>query len=88
MLSRDEKAAIARQHGRHNSDTGSPEVQVAQLTERITRLTAHLREHKHDYATRRALMKLVGRRRRQLSYLNREDVGRYRALIAELGLRR
>ncbi len=88
MLSKDEKAAIARRFGRSEDDTGSPEVQVAALTERIARLTDHLREHKHDYATRRALMKLVGRRRRQLAYLNREDVGRYRALIAELGLRR
>lgn len=88
MLSTEEKAALAREHGRHETDTGSPEVQVAQLTERITMLTAHLREHRHDYATRRSLMKLVGRRRRQLAYLNREDVGRYRALIAALGLRR
>lgn len=88
MLSKDEKAAIAQKFGRSEYDTGSPEVQVAALTERIARLTDHLREHKHDYATRRALMKLVGRRRRQLAYLNREDVGRYRALIAELGLRR
>jgi small subunit ribosomal protein S15 len=88
MLSKDEKAAIAQKFGRSEEDTGSPEVQVAALTERIARLTDHLREHKHDYATRRALMKLVGRRRRQLAYLNREDVGRYRTLIAELGLRR
>ena len=88
MLSKDEKAAIAQKFGRSEHDTGSPEVQVAALTERIARLTDHLREHKHDYATRRALMKLVGRRRRQLAYLNREDVGRYRTLIAELGLRR
>lgn len=88
MLSTDEKAAIAREHGRHESDNGGTEVQVAQLTARISRLTDHLREHRHDYHTRRALMKMVGRRRRLLAYLNREDVGRYRALIAELGLRR
>ena len=88
MLSTDEKAEIAQQYGQHGTDTGSPEVQVATLTERISRLTDHLREHKHDYATRRALMKLVGRRRRQLAYLNKTDVGRYRALIGSLGLRR
>ena len=88
MLSTEEKAAIAQQYGQHGTDTGSPEVQVATLTERISRLTEHLREHKHDYATRRALMKLVGSRRRQLAYLNKTDVGRYRALIGSLGLRR
>ena len=88
MLSKEEKAGIAQAHGRHDGDTGGSEVQVAQLTARITRLTEHLREHRHDYHTRRALMKLVGRRRRLLAYLNREDVGRYRTLIAELGLRR
>ena len=69
-------------------DTGSTEVQVAILTERINRLTAHMRENRHDYHTQRGLLKLVGRRRRLLSYLSREDVGRYRKLIAELGLRK
>ena len=88
MLSKEEKAAIAAQFGQHENDTGSPEVQIAQLTQRISRLTDHLRAHRHDYHTRRALMKLVGQRRRQLAYLNREDVGRYRTLVAELGLRR
>ena len=88
MLSKDEKAAIAAQFGQHETDTGSPEVQIAQLTQRISRLTDHLREHRHDYHTRRALTKLVGQRRRQLRYLNREDVNRYTALINELGLRR
>ncbi len=88
MLSKDEKAAIAVQFGQHEQDTGSPEVQVAQLTRRISRLTDHLREHRHDYHTRRALMKLVGQRRRQLAYLNREDVNRYQTLITTLGLRR
>ncbi len=88
MLSKDEKTAIAEKFGQHENDTGSPEVQIAQLTERISRLTDHLREHRHDYHTRRALMKLVGQRRRQLAYLNREDVGRYRTLVATLGLRR
>lgn len=88
MASNDDIAAIVREHQRHDEDTGSPEVQIARMTARINRLTEHLREHRHDFATRRALMKLVGRRRRQLKYLNRTDVGRYRALIASLGLRR
>ena len=88
MLSKEEKAAIAEQFGQHENDTGSPEVQIAQLTARIARLTDHLREHRHDYHTRRALMKLVGQRRRQLRYLNREDVTRYSTLVSELGLRR
>ena len=88
MLSKEEKAAIAAQFGQHESDTGSPEVQIAQLTRRISRLTDHLRTHRHDYHTRRSLTKLVGQRRRQLRYLNREDVNRYSALVSELGLRR
>ncbi len=88
MLTKEEKAAIAERFGHHDQDTGSPEVQIAQLTERISRLTDHLSEHRHDYHTRRALMMLVGQRRRLLRYLNREDVGRYRTLVADLGLRR
>ncbi len=88
MLSKEEKSAIVARFGQHEQDTGSPEVQIAQLTQRISRLTDHLREHRHDYHTRRALMKLVGQRRRQLRYLNREDVNRYSTLVNELGLRR
>ncbi len=88
MLSKQEKSAIVARFGQHEQDTGSPEVQIAQLTQRISRLTDHLREHRHDYHTRRALMKLVGQRRRQLRYLNREDVNRYSTLVNELGLRR
>ncbi|MYB20925.1 MAG: 30S ribosomal protein S15 [Chloroflexi bacterium] len=88
MSSKQEKSAIVTRFGQHEHDTGSPEVQIAQLTQRISRLTDHLREHKHDYHTRRALMKLVGQRRRQLRYLNREDVNRYSTLVNELGLRR
>ena len=72
----------------HEGDTGSPEVQVAVLTRRIAHLTDHLREHKHDYHSRRGLLRMVGKRRRLLKYLQRKDVERYRALIAELGLRR
>ena len=88
MLSKEEKAGIAARFGQHENDTGSPEVQIAQLTQRISRLTDHLREHKHDHHTRRSLMKLVGQRRRQLAYLNREDVNRYRSIVTSLGLRR
>ena len=72
----------------HESDTGSPEVQIALLTERINQLTDHLREHKHDHHSRRGLLKLVGRRRRLLAYLSEKDVERYRATISRLGLRK
>ena len=82
------KEEIIREHQKHEGDTGSPEVQVAVLTRRIGHLTEHLREHKHDYHSRRGLLKMVGRRRRLLKYLQKKDVERYRALIAKLGLRR
>jgi small subunit ribosomal protein S15 len=72
----------------HETDTGSPEVQIALLTERINGLTDHLREHRHDHHSRRGLLKLVGRRRRLLAYLSEKDVERYRATIARLGLRK
>lgn len=79
---------IISEFGTHGSDTGSPEVQVALVTERINHLTEHLREHKHDHHGRRGLLILVGRRRRMLNYLKRQDMERYRKLIADLGLRR
>ena len=79
---------IIKEYGQHDSDTGSPEVQVALLTQRISHLTEHLRSHKHDHHSRRGLLMLVGKRRRLLNYLRREDVERYRSLIAALGLRR
>ena len=79
---------IVAEYGTHESDTGSPEVQVALLSERINHLTEHLREHKHDHHSRRGLLMMVGKRRRLLDYLRREDVERYRSLIAKLGLRR
>ena len=79
---------IIEEYGQHDSDTGSPEVQIAQLTERINHLTDHLREHKHDHHSRRGLLMMVGKSRRLLNYLRREDVERYRSLIAKLGLRR
>jgi len=83
-----DKEEIIQEHQTHEGDTGSPEVQVAVLTRRIAHLTEHLREHKHDYHSRRGLLKMVGRRRRLLKYLQKKDVERYRALIARLGLRR
>ena len=83
-----EKQAIISEYQTHEKDSGSTEVQVAVLTARITSLTQHLRVHKHDEATRRGLLSMVGRRRRLLRYLNGEDVGRYRTLISKLGLRR
>jgi small subunit ribosomal protein S15 len=84
----EQKEEIIQEHRTHEADTGSPEVQVAVLTRRIGHLTEHLREHKHDYHSRRGLLKMVGKRRRLLKYLQKKDVERYRALIAKLGLRR
>jgi small subunit ribosomal protein S15 len=81
-------AATIAEHRLHETDTGSPEVQVALLTERINHLTDHLKVHSKDHHSRRGLLVLVGRRRRLLDYLRRNDVERYRALIAKLGLRR
>ena len=88
MLTAERKQTLSAEFARHEGDTGSPEVQVALLTERITGLTEHLREHKHDYHTRRGLLKLVGQRRRQLRYLSKHEVGRYHQLLERLGLRR
>jgi small subunit ribosomal protein S15 len=79
---------IVEEFGTHESDTGSPEVQVALLSQRINHLTEHLRDHKHDHHSRRGLLLMVGQRRRLLDYLRRQDVERYRSLIAKLGLRR
>lgn len=87
-LTKDKKAELATKFGRGEGDTGSTEVQVALLTERINELTEHLREHSKDHHSRRGLLMLVGRRRRLLRYLERTDLERYRALVAELGLRR
>jgi small subunit ribosomal protein S15 len=83
-----DKAATIAAHKLHETDTGSPEVQVAILSERISHLTEHLKVHKGDHHTRRGLMKLIGRRRRLLDYVRANDVERYRQLIAKLGLRR
>ncbi|MBP2370025.1 30S ribosomal protein S15 [Pseudonocardia parietis] len=87
-LSTAQKKSTLEQYGTHAADTGSPEAQVALLTQRIIGLTEHLKEHKHDHHSRRGLLLLVGRRRRLLKYLRAVDVARYRALIEKLGLRR
>ena len=87
-LTKEEKLEIIGKHGRSQTDTGSPEVQIAMLTKRINDLPEHLRTHKKDHYSRRGLLKLVGQRRRFLNYLQREDLESYRALIKELGLRR
>jgi small subunit ribosomal protein S15 len=82
------KTQIMKDHATTEGDTGSPEVQVAVLTRRISDLTEHLKVHKHDHHSRRGLLLLVGRRRRLLNYLQKTDIARYRALIERLGLRR
>ena len=87
-LTKEAKTQIISEYARSEGDTGSAEVQIAVLTKRISDLTEHLKTHKHDHASRRGLLKMVGRRRRLLEYLRNEDVERYRALIARLGLRR
>ena len=87
-LSKDKKQAIVSEFARGKGDTGSVEVQVALLTERINTLTEHMKEHKHDYHTNRGLLMLVGKRKSLLDYLKREDVQRYRELIEKLNLRK
>ena len=87
-LSTDVKKQIMAEYATTEGDTGSPEVQVALLTQRIKDLTEHSRQHKHDHHSRRGLLLLVGQRRRLLNYLHRSDIQRYRTLIERLGLRR
>ena len=87
-ISQDEMKEIVKRFGGSENDTGKAEVQVAILTERIARLTDHLKDHKKDHHTRRGLVKMVGKRRRLLNYLNSTDIERYRGLIKELNLRR
>ena len=87
-LTKEAKQELISKHGQNDKDTGSTEVQVAMLTRRINELTEHLRTHPKDHYSRRGLLKLVGRRRRFLDYLQRKDLEGYRALIQELGLRR
>jgi small subunit ribosomal protein S15 len=83
-----DKTATITEHRLHETDTGSPEVQIALLTERISHLTDHLKVHQGDHHTRRGLMKLIGRRRRLLDYVRDNDVERYRTIIGKLGIRR
>jgi small subunit ribosomal protein S15 len=87
-LTTDQKKTILSDYGVHESDTGSPEAQVALLTKRISDLTEHLKVHKHDHHSRRGLLLMVGRRRRLLNYLASVEIERYRSLIQRLGLRR
>jgi small subunit ribosomal protein S15 len=87
-LQKTDKDNIIHDYQVHQSDTGSPEVQIALLTERINQLIEHLKAHSHDHHSRRGLLKLVGRRRRLLAYLSSKDVERYRAVIGRLGLRK
>jgi small subunit ribosomal protein S15 len=86
-LSKDVKSEIIAEHKINDTDTGSTEVQIALLTQRIRDLTEHLRTHKHDHHTRRGLLQMVGQRRRLMNYLKKSDVERYRAIVAKLGIR-
>ena len=88
VLSVEEKKSVIEKFKQHENDTGSPEVQVALLTNRIQYLTEHFKQHKHDYHSRNGLLKLVGQRRKLLSYLRKKDVNRYRELISSLNLRK
>ena len=88
MLLKDEKTAIIESNKTHENDTGSPEVQIAILTKRINDLTEHLKIHKKDHHSRRGLLKMVGRRRNLLAYLQKKDIERYRAIIEKLGIRK
>jgi small subunit ribosomal protein S15 len=87
-LDKEKKTELISKFGLRKKDTGSTEVQVALLTERINELTQHMTANRHDYHSQRGLLKLVGQRRRLLAYLSKEDVSRYRSLIAKLGLRK
>ena len=88
MITKEEKQALIEQYGVHEGDTGSPEVQIAILTHRITTLTEHLKTNKKDHHSRRGLLKMVGHRRNLLNYLQKKDIERYRAIVAKLGLRK
>jgi len=88
MITKERKSELVTAHGADDKDTGSPEVQVALLTERINHLTEHFKTHKKDFAGRRGLLRLVGKRRSLLTYLRNKDLERYRAIIAKLGLRK
>lgn len=88
MLRKEEKTSVIESNRTHGKDTGSPEVQIAILTKRITDLTEHLKIHKKDHHSRRGLLKMVGHRRNLLNYLQKKDIERYRTIIAKLGIRK
>lgn len=88
MISKEKKAEIIKNYGRKEGDTGSPEVQIAILTERIRELTEHLKVNKKDHHSRRGMLKMIGQRRNLLAYLQKKDINAYRTLIEKLGLRR
>ena len=88
MIRKDEKTAVIEANRTHPTDTGSPEVQIAVLTKRISDLTEHLKTHKKDHHSRRGLLKMVGHRRNLLNYLMKKDINRYRAIIEKLGIRK
>ena len=88
MMRKEEKTAVIEANRLHETDTGSPEVQIAVLTKRIADLTEHLKEHKKDNHSRRGLFKMVGRRRTLLNYLKKNDIERYRAIVEKLGIRK
>ena len=88
MMLKEQKTQIIESNKLHDNDTGSPEVQIAILTERIAQLTEHLKVHKKDNHSRRGLLKMVGKRRKMLDYLAKKDIERYRAIIAKLGIRK
>ncbi|MEE1321132.1 MAG: 30S ribosomal protein S15 [Acutalibacteraceae bacterium] len=88
MMTKEQKTAIIKEYAAHEGDTGSPEVQIALLTFRINNLTEHLKENKKDHHSRRGLLMMVGQRRNLLAYLQKNDIERYRAIIARLGIRK
>lgn len=88
MIRKEDKTAVIESNRTHGTDTGSPEVQIAILSARISELTEHLKIHKHDNHSRRGLLKMVGKRRKMLDYLAKKDIERYRAIIAKLGIRK
>jgi small subunit ribosomal protein S15 len=88
MITTEEKQQLVNKFGNNPNDTGTPEVQIAIFSKRIERLTDHLKEHPKDFSTRHGLLKLVGKRRRLLNYLQGDDIERYRSVISELGLRK
>lgn len=88
MITKETKTAIMQEYAIHEGDTGSPEVQIAVLTQRINELTEHLKVHKKDHHSRRGMYKMIGHRRNLLNYLMKKDINRYRDIVAKLGLRK